>query len=423
MPLIPGSKLGAYEVISAIGAGGMGEVYRARDTRLGRDVAVKVLPDSFAREGVRLNRFEQEARAVAALNHPNILAIHDIGEQNGAPFLVSELLEGNSLRVELEQGQQYCIHAVDLSGKERTAHCGAAPTVIQDFSGNGRALVMAEQARVSMAVIEHGASEEKDVTWLDFAYNPRLSADGNEILFTDQTGQSGSQYNVYVRKRDGSPAVRIGENGFGADITADGRFALVVKADDPQMRVQIVPVGPGEKSVLHWEGVQPIWAQWFHDGEHILLVASSPPGRPVALYVTDRKGAQPKLITEGTFGRAGPSPDGSWIVYLRGGKTLLRPITGGEPKPLPDIPVAQTPIAWGTDAEHVFLQENPQNEIRIGRMDLHTGKIEPWQVIRPKDQIGLRANNNPIAITPDGKWMAYAYGNELDQLYVSDGLK
>jgi eukaryotic-like serine/threonine-protein kinase len=94
MPLIPGSKLGAYEVISAIGAGGMGEVYRARDTRLGRDVAVKVLPDSFAREGVRLNRFEQEARAVAALNHPNILAIHDIGEQNGAPFLVSELLRG-----------------------------------------------------------------------------------------------------------------------------------------------------------------------------------------------------------------------------------------------------------------------------------------------------------------------------------------
>ncbi len=86
-----------------------------------------------------------------------------------------------------------------------------------------------------MAVIEHGSNEEKDLTWLDFAYNPRLSADGSEILFTDQTGQSGSQYNVYVRKRDGSPAVRIGENGFGSDITADGRFALLVKADDPQM--------------------------------------------------------------------------------------------------------------------------------------------------------------------------------------------
>jgi eukaryotic-like serine/threonine-protein kinase len=82
----------------------MGEVYRARDTRLGRDVALKILPSAFALDPDRLRRFEQEARAVAALNHPNILAIHDIGEQNGVPFLVSELLEGASLRAELETG-------------------------------------------------------------------------------------------------------------------------------------------------------------------------------------------------------------------------------------------------------------------------------------------------------------------------------
>jgi Tol biopolymer transport system component len=82
----------------------MGEVYRARDTRLGRDVALKILPDSFAREPERLHRFEQEARAVAALNHANILAIHDIGEQGGSPFLVSELLEGESLRAVLDRG-------------------------------------------------------------------------------------------------------------------------------------------------------------------------------------------------------------------------------------------------------------------------------------------------------------------------------
>jgi hypothetical protein len=320
-------------------------------------------------------------------------------------------------------GQQYCIHAVDLGGKERIAHCGAAPTVIQDFSTNGRALVMAQESRVSMAVIQHGSNQEKDLTWLDFAYNPRLSADGSEILFTDQTGQSGSQYNVYVRKTDGSPAVRIGENGFGSDITADGKFALVVKADDPEMRVQIVPVGPGEKSVLHWDGVQPVWAQWFHDREHILLVASSPPGHPIAMYETDAKGTPPKLIGEGGFGRAGASPDGAWVVFQKAGKLMLKKIAGGEPTELPNVPATVIPIAWGIDAQHVFMQEGQQNETRIGRLDLKTGKIEPWQVIRPKDQVGLRANNNPVAITSDGKWMAYAYGNELDQLYVSDGLK
>ncbi len=103
MTLTPGSKLGPYEILSPLGAGGMGEVYRAKDTRLGRDVALKILPESFARETDRLRRFEQEARAVAALNHANILAIHDIGQHEGSPFLVSELLEGESLRALLDQ--------------------------------------------------------------------------------------------------------------------------------------------------------------------------------------------------------------------------------------------------------------------------------------------------------------------------------
>ena len=104
MALTPGTKLGPYEIQSPLGAGGMGEVYRARDTRLDRDVALKILPESFARETDRLHRFEQEARAVAALNHPNILAIFDTGQNNGSPFLVSELLQGETLREVLDGG-------------------------------------------------------------------------------------------------------------------------------------------------------------------------------------------------------------------------------------------------------------------------------------------------------------------------------
>ena len=104
MTLTAGTKLGPYEIQSPLGAGGMGEVYRARDTRLGRDVALKILPESFARDSERLHRFEQEAHAVAALNHPNILAIYDVGEHSGVPFLVSELLEGESLRALLDRG-------------------------------------------------------------------------------------------------------------------------------------------------------------------------------------------------------------------------------------------------------------------------------------------------------------------------------
>ena len=104
MSLTSGTKLGPYEIQSPLGAGGMGEVYRARDTRLGRDVAIKVLPPSLVEDADRLRRFEQEARTIATLNHPNILGIHDIGTHNGAPFLVSELLEGTTLREKLETG-------------------------------------------------------------------------------------------------------------------------------------------------------------------------------------------------------------------------------------------------------------------------------------------------------------------------------
>src|SRR5437016_1028702 len=98
MAVSVGDRLGNYEILASIGAGGMGEVYRARDTRLARDVAVKVLPEAFARDSERMRRFEQEARAVAALNHPNVLSVFDTGTQNDVPYLVCELLEGESLR-------------------------------------------------------------------------------------------------------------------------------------------------------------------------------------------------------------------------------------------------------------------------------------------------------------------------------------
>jgi eukaryotic-like serine/threonine-protein kinase len=100
----PGTKCGPYEIAGPIGAGGMGEVYRATDTRLGREVAIKILSSTLTKDSDRLWRFEQEAKTVAALNHPNILGIHDIGTYDGSPFLVSEYLEGETLRQKIDQG-------------------------------------------------------------------------------------------------------------------------------------------------------------------------------------------------------------------------------------------------------------------------------------------------------------------------------
>jgi len=97
MPLSPGTRLGTYQITGSLGAGGMGEVYRAKDLRLGREVAVKVLPQAVASSPDRLARFEREARTVAGLNHPNIVTLHSVEDEDGVRFLTMELVEGQTL--------------------------------------------------------------------------------------------------------------------------------------------------------------------------------------------------------------------------------------------------------------------------------------------------------------------------------------
>src|SRR5213078_3679011 len=115
MSLTLGTRFGRYEILAPLGAGGMGEVYRAKDPRLGREVAIKVLPASFSKDPDRLRRFEQEARAAGVLNHPNITAVYDIGTHEGAPYVVSELLEGETLRSRLAGGALSQRKAIDYA--------------------------------------------------------------------------------------------------------------------------------------------------------------------------------------------------------------------------------------------------------------------------------------------------------------------
>jgi Tol biopolymer transport system component len=115
MPVATGTRVGPYEIVGWLGAGGMGEVYRARDPRLGREVAIKLIPETFAKDASRLHRFEQEARAAGQLNHPNILTVYDVGTHQGAPYVVSELLEGESLRSRLREAPPARRKAIDYA--------------------------------------------------------------------------------------------------------------------------------------------------------------------------------------------------------------------------------------------------------------------------------------------------------------------
>jgi serine/threonine-protein kinase len=188
MTLAAGTCLGPYEILAPIGAGGMGEVYRAKDTRLGREVAVKVLPASFSQDADRLRRFEQEARAVSALNHPNILTIHDVGQHDGAPYVVTELLEGETLRGRLAAGALSPRRALELA--LQVAHGLAA--------AHERGIVHRDLKPENVFVTRDGR-----VKILDFGL----------AKLTEPTG-SGSQTNLPTAAPATDPGVVLGTLGY-----------------------------------------------------------------------------------------------------------------------------------------------------------------------------------------------------------------
>src|SRR5690242_12706243 len=126
MPILPGRRLGPYEILSSIGAGGMGEVYRARDTRLDRTVAIKVLPAHLSNNPQSRERFEREAKAISSLSHPHICPLYDVGHQDGIGFLVMEYLEGETLAHRLKKGplapEQVLQYAIQITDALDTAH-------------------------------------------------------------------------------------------------------------------------------------------------------------------------------------------------------------------------------------------------------------------------------------------------------------
>lgn len=139
MSLAAGAKLGPYEIVAPLGAGGMGEVYRARDTRLDRTVAIKILPAQFSSDPVRKQRFEREAKTISSLNHPHICTLHDIGSQDGVDYLVMECVEAQTLAKPLEKGplplEQVLKFGAQIADALDKAH--RAGIVHRDLSANG----------------------------------------------------------------------------------------------------------------------------------------------------------------------------------------------------------------------------------------------------------------------------------------------
>jgi Tol biopolymer transport system component len=201
MTLASGAKLGPYEILGQIGAGGMGEVYRAKDARLSRDVAIKVLPVSFSEDGDRLRRFEQEAKAAGVLNHPNITAVYDIGEAAGSPYVVQELLEGETLRSTLAGGKLSTRRATDYA--MQIAHGLAA--------AHDKGIVHRDLKPENLFVTRDGR-----LKILDFGLAKLTQADG---------GGGSALTNIPTETRGTEPGVVLGTLGYMSPEQVRGRPA------------------------------------------------------------------------------------------------------------------------------------------------------------------------------------------------------
>jgi eukaryotic-like serine/threonine-protein kinase len=284
MTLGAGSRLGPYEIVAPIGAGGMGEVYRARDPRLGREVAIKVLPASFSADPDRLRRFEQEAKAAGLLNHPNITSVYDVGTHDGAPYVVTELLEGETLRSALATGKLATRRALDY-GLQMARGLAAA---------HEKGIVHRDLKPENLFVTRDGR-----VKILDFGLAKLTQPEGPASQATSLPTAAGTEPGVVlgtlgymspeqVRGKPADPRSDIfafgailyemlsGRRAFSGDSAADAMSAIL-KEDPPDLSVTNQSVSPGlERVVRHCLEKNP--EQRFHSAHDLAFDLESAAG-------------------------------------------------------------------------------------------------------------------------------------------------
>src|SRR6202162_2451314 len=295
MPIAPGSRLGPYEVVALIGAGGMGEVYRAKDSRLGRDVAIKVLPASFSADPDRLRRFEQEARAAGILNHPNITAVHDIGTHEGAPYVVSELLEGETLRTALSGGKLSQRKAIDYSLQIAHGLAAAHEKGIVHRDLKPENLFVTRDGRLK--ILDFGLAKLTHVEEGSQATTLPTAAAGTEPGVVLGTLGYMSPEQVRCRSADARSDIfsfgailyemLSGQRAFRGDSAAD-TMSAILKEDPPDLSVTNQSISPGlERIVRHCLEKNP--EQRFHSAHDLafdlesLSGLSTPGARPVTV--------------------------------------------------------------------------------------------------------------------------------------------
>ena len=383
MAVAAGTKLGPYEVLSPLGAGGMGEVYRARDPRLGREVAVKILPAGYSKDPERLRRFEREARATAALNHPNILAVFDIARQDESPYIVSELLDGETLRDRLHAGALPVKKVIDYALQILRGLAVAHDRGIfhRDLKPENIFVTRSGQIKIldfGLAKLSMPESESLD----DLSARPTMEATtGRGVLL----GTMGYMSPEQLRGQPGDARSDLfsfgvvlyemlsGRRPFHGKTTAD-TISAVLSEDPPELVVTCRDVPPMlERIVRHCLEKDP--AARFQSARDVefnldsmsILASSSP------LAVTGVRSRKRWLIAAAVvLLMAG---FGTWTLFTRSRQTVQNPLSDAQFTPLTNFEGAETDPGISPDGKFVAFISDRSGKFDIWLIQANGGSL------------------------------------------------
>ena len=313
---------------------------------------------------------------------------------------------------------------ISLSGKERLLIGNGLGLLLHDVASDGRLLVERAAAQRGLRCLVRGENREKELGWLDRSGPRTMAPDGSAVLFGEYGEARGPRGGVYLRKTDGSPAVRLGD-GNGLDLSSDGRWALALTPGPPAELV-LLPTGAGATRKIPVEGVEPIFAS-FLPGEKGFFVVSAEKGE-IHLFTVGPEGGKPKPVPAvglGVDSGGALSPDGESILYkTRMGEIQIMPISGGPIRTVPGAHLGPLdfPMQWSAEGRFLYVQRGGQVPALVDRLELATGRVEQWKRIGPEDATGVIGIGS-VRVTHDGQSYAYSYDRVVaSDLYVVEGL-
>ena len=324
-----------------------------------------------------------------------------------------------------ESGSSRLLHAVTLSGRRRLVASMVGELTLQDIAKDGRALFDHANRRIGLLGLSAGETKERDLSGMDWSRAPILSEDGKTVVFTEEGEGGGPGYSIYLRKIDGSRAVRLGE-GEGLALSPDGRWVLAALVRFSPSPLVLLPTGAGETRPLPKDSINhdASLASFFPDGRRIVFTGNEP-GHARRAWVQDLQGGKARPITpEGVVGST-LSPDGRFVAARGPDHNIAHyPIEPGPTRPIPGIDPDDRILRWTADGKSLFVHHRPGPSLtsRVYRIDISTGRRELWKEFTPRDTTGIQSIGADAA-TADGKILIHTYSHTLSDLYIAEGLK